>query len=687
MPAPRDPNTARPPAAGRPSVGPAATSPNTSFSYHPALDGLRAIAVTAVALYHFGVPGLGGGFLGVDMFFVLSGFLITSLLLAEHARTGRIKLAAFWARRARRLLPALLLVLVAVAIAGHFLLQSFDVSLLRTDSLAALFYVANWRMIFRGTGYFAATATPSPLQHTWSLGIEEQFYVLWPLLVVGLLAMLTWRRTRWVLFVTCAAGAAISAVLCDQLYHGPADVDRAYFGTDTRAQGLLIGAALAALLGAHSTHRGTHRRPARHWLLGGIAAAAAVTIAALFHFADGTRPFLYHGGFLLVAVAVAAVIAHAMMSRKSAITTILSIPVLVWLGRISYGVYLWHWPIFEFVNSDTTGLTRTPLLFARIAGTLAIAVASFYLVESPIRHGALTRMLPRRVPVGATASAVAATAAAVVLLLAPPTVAAEGPAPAVVTSVSPRPSATGTRDSIADPMARPGRKPGSEPRIDFFGDSVSWTVGTYLPKHPGMWVGVRAIEGCGIALLPDILELGTPHTNYPNCDKWPSRWQKGVTKDDPDVSVILLDRWEMMDRKLNGQYQHVGEPAYDTYLLKQLDQAIKIAGSHGAAVVLLTAPYTHRAEKPDGTLYGEDQPARVDAWNKLLAIEQQKNPKQVSIIDLNKKVCPNGKFTWKIGSLQIRSDGLHFTPAGVQRVIAPWLLPQLAAIASGSNPH
>ena len=146
------------------------------------------------------MPGLSGGFLGVDVFFVLSGFLITSLLLAEQARTGTIKLAAFWARRARRLLPALLLVLVAVAIAGHFLLQSFDVSLLRTDSLAALFYVANWRMIFRGTGYFAATATPSPLQHTWSLGIEEQFYVLWPLLVVGLLAALTWRRTRWVLF-------------------------------------------------------------------------------------------------------------------------------------------------------------------------------------------------------------------------------------------------------------------------------------------------------------------------------------------------------------------------------------------------------------------------------------------------------------------------------------------------------
>ena len=189
---------------------------------------------------------------------------------------------------------------------------------------------------------------------------------------------------------------------------------------------------------------------------------------------------------------------------------------------------------------------------------------------------------------------------------------------------TPQPSASG----VYVPMDRPGRKPGSEPRVTFFGDSVSWVIGTYLPKHPGLWTSVRAIEGCGIATLPDILELGTPHTNYPGCDNWPSRWQKGVNKDDPDVSVIELNRWELMDRKLNGAYQHVGDPAYDAYLLGQLDKAVTIAGSKGAAVVLLTAAYTHRAEKPDGSLYGEDHPARVDAWNKLLVQEQPKHPER-----------------------------------------------------------
>jgi hypothetical protein len=236
-------------------------------------------------------------------------------------------------------------------------------------------------------------------------------------------------------------------------------------------------------------------------------------------------------------------------------------------------------------------------------------------------------------------------------------------------------------------MARTDRTKGtsgSEPRVTFFGDSVSWVIGKYLPRHPGLWTSVRAIEGCGIATLPDILELGTPHTNYPGCTNWPGRWQKGVNKDDPDVSVIELNRWELMDRKLNGTYQHVGDPAYNAYLLGQLDKAVTIAGSKGAAVVLLTAAYTHRAEKPDGSLYPEDTPARVDAWNRLLVQEQAKHPRTVTILNLNKLVCPNGKFTWAIGKLRIRSDGLHYTPAGVQQIIAPWLLPKLADIADGT---
>src|SRR5688500_7769244 len=174
-----------------PTAGVAASRPP---AHVPALDGIRAVAVAAVLAFHGGLAGVSGGFLGVDAFFVLSGYLITALLLAEWTRSGgRIDLAAFWGRRARRLLPALLLMVTAVAIGARVLLPPAEVRLLRGDGIATLFYVANWRMILRGGDYFAQTAAPSPLEHTWSLSIEEQFYLVWPLV---LCAVLWGRRPR-----------------------------------------------------------------------------------------------------------------------------------------------------------------------------------------------------------------------------------------------------------------------------------------------------------------------------------------------------------------------------------------------------------------------------------------------------------------------------------------------------------
>jgi len=253
-------------------------------------------------------------------------------------------------------------------------------------------------------------------------------------------------------------------------------------------------------------------------------------------------------------------------------------------------------------------------------------------------------------------------------------------APVVV--APPAPSASRAPSAAPPPTARSGRKPGAEPRVTFFGDSVSWTLGTYLPPHPGLTTTVRAVQGCGIAVLPDILITGTAHTNYDYCPAWPTIWRKGLDADDPDVSVILLDRWELMDRKLDRAYHHVGEPVFDAYLTTQLDQAVSVVGDKGARVVLLTAPYTRRAERPDGGLYGEDQPARVDAWNALLRAEAAKHPATATVLDLNRVVCPDGAFTWTINGMKVRSDGLHFTPAAVQKLIAPWLLPQLARLAT-----
>jgi hypothetical protein len=172
-----------------------------------------------------------------------------------------------------------------------------------------------------------------------------------------------------------------------------------------------------------------------------------------------------------------------------------------------------------------------------------------------------------------------------------------------------------------------------------------------------------------------------PHTNYPGCEHWDVRWRKGVQHDDPDVAVILLDRWELMDRRLQGTYRHVGQPDFDAYLTSELDLAIEIAGARGAHVVLLTAPYTRRVERPDGGLWAEDEPARVDAWNGLLRAAAVRHAGWVSVLDLNRLVCPEGAFAWRVQGIRIRSDGLHFTPEGVEKWIAPWLMPQLTRIA------
>ncbi|MFB9236512.1 acyltransferase family protein [Plantactinospora siamensis] len=699
------------------------------LGYRPALDGVRALAVAAVLAFHGGVAALPGGFLGVDVFFVLSGFLISSLLLAEHGRTGRLALGAFWARRARRLLPALLLVVVAVVAVGRRITPATELPALRSDALAAIGYVANWRMAYRGGDYFTATATASPLQHTWSLGIEEQFYLLWPLVVVVLAAR------RRLLFGLTLAGVAVSTLLLGRLFV-PGAVDRAYYGTDTRAAALLVGAALAVLLagplrrpaavrGAVATGPGRpargvvrvglpaggmaaveppvggmHRagRPAgagwaagggrhrgagvwarvRHPVLGASALAGALVIAWSWRHATGASAWLYAGGFLLVALAVAAVLAHAVLSPASPTARLLGLPPLVWLGRISYGVYLWHWPLYGWVDADRTGLTGLRLLAVRLLATLAIALVSYYAVEQPIRTG---RLLPRRrllAPAVAT-GAVASVVAVAFLATAPPAL-PRGPAAPVAIAAPTAPAARNSARS-ASPMLRSGRRPGKEPRITFLGDSVSWSLGTYLPAQPGLSISVKSIQGCGIARLPEIRYIGEPHPNYPGCDKWDGRWRSGVQAADPDLAVILLDRWELMDRKIDGEYRHIGEPEFDAYLNKELDLAVSIARSRGARVALLTAPYTRRAERPDGGLWPEDDPARVDAWNGLLRAAAARGGGSVDVVDLNGRACPDGRFTWSVDNVRLRSDGLHFTPDGVQRWIAPWLIPQLANLA------
>ena len=400
----------------------------------PGLDGLRAVAVLAVIAYHAGLGWLPGGFLGVDVFFVISGFLITTLLLSERERLGHIRLRAFWMRRARRLLPALFLLLGATLTIA-VLVAPDELARLRGDTLAALGYVTNWYLILRQQSYFESAGRPSPLLHLWSLAVEEQFYVLWPLALVAGMALF---RRRGMLVATIA-GAAASAALMAVLYVPDADPSRVYYGTDTHAVGLLVGAALALAWTpgtrpaagdtpgaglevaptAHSESRGdaaaapdsplaadgpaspSAPRPSlarafralrmAPWLDAvGIAGLAA--LAAAFIWLDEYEPFLYQGGFLLLGLTTAAIIVAAVHPRGRVGTRLLDRQPLRWIGERSYGIYLWHWPLFTLTRPHLdVALDPLPDLALRLALTLAAAEASYRLVETPVRRGALGR--------------------------------------------------------------------------------------------------------------------------------------------------------------------------------------------------------------------------------------------------------------------------------------------------------
>ena len=627
----------------------------------PALDGIRAVAVALVLADHGGLPGVSGGFLGVDVFFVLSGFLITSLLLDEHARTGRIALRDFWIRRARRLLPALLIVVLAV-VALRDLFAPEAVTTLRDDAVASFFWVANWAFVAQHTDYFSQGAPPSPLQHTWSLGVEEQYYLLWPLLLIGV-AVLFRAHLRWAVFGLASVGALASATAAI-VFAGDNTLNRIYFGTDTRAQALLVGAAAAALLVRDWTTV-TMGGPVirRRWLRGVARVLSVVGVAVLavaVHVASGEAADFRAGLLIIVALAAVLVVGAVALDQDGPLARVLAWGPLVWLGAISYGVYLWHWPIFLALSGERTGLTGGSLFVLRCGVTLGVAALSWWLLEQPIR-----RWRPVIVPMLPLAGATAATAAVITMTVLPVGVKPapmQGPVVDTAALVAPE---------VPVEVRRPsGREPGTR-TVAVFGDSVAWTVMRYLPPTPGLAFTNYTTIGCGIARGGPYRYVGQTLQQKPECDAWPGRWAQRINHDRPDVVLLIVGRWEVVDRMNEGGWTHIGEQGYDAYLRGELTRALDILGSTGARIVVTTEPFNRRAEKPDGSLHPEDDPDRVDDWNALLRSVVKKRT-NVSILDLNRKLGPNGGYTNWIDGIKIRSDGVHPTPAAVEW-LTPWL--------------
>ena len=333
------------------------------------------------------IPMVPGGFFGVEVFFVISGYLITALLLAEYRNRQHIALGQFYLRRARRLLPALFLMLAVVGLYSVLFLPD-EVHTLRGDTFGALAYIQNWWQIYAGRSYFAQTGRPPLLQHLWSLAVEEQFYLIWPLLFAGLLRL--WGRRPSRIVWTIVGGALASTALMWILFPGdPLRASRVYYGTDTRASGLLLGAALAMLW---APWRLTPRITAAGRAVLDLAGAVGLAVILIFLFeVPDDATWIYRGGFLLLGLATLLVIA-ATVHPGADVGRVLGVRPLVWVGLRSYSLYVWHWPIYQVTRPDLdVPLHGYALLALRLTLTVIVAELSYRFVETPIRQGALSR--------------------------------------------------------------------------------------------------------------------------------------------------------------------------------------------------------------------------------------------------------------------------------------------------------
>jgi len=661
------------------------------LAYQPALDGVRAVAIIAVLLYHGGVSWAQGGFLGVEAFFVLSGFLITSLLVSEWTEIQAIRLGRFWARRARRLLPALFCVIAAVGFYEALAGASRAVPDLLGDGLATLFYVGNWHQIWTGAGYFAQTARPSPLQHTWSLAIEEQFYLVWPLVVLGVLRLTgrhdaePSRRTGAlkVLFAVALAGSVASALEMAWLFHGGAGLDRVYYGTDTRAQGLLAGAALAFGLALRrrlpeGAGRPPHRLAQRGLGLLGIGGMAAVVMS--MHFAGesgGTGGGLYRGGFLVFDALAVALIASIVLAPSMPAARLLASWPLRAIGQISYGLYLWHYPLFLWLDQQATGLAGGWLLALRIGATLAVALLSYFVIEQPIRQQRWPMPLLRALVLPGAAVAVAA------LVVGSSVPAAVGGQ----TLSDPQGQGAGAKTMAppASPVSWMGDRgpckvalPTSVPAVRTFytcppvkvmvlGDSMALTLAFGLEtdaKQFGVLLDSKAQIGCSFGVRgPGEWSGQGFFPQFGPCLNQFATWRRQENAFRPRALVVLMGYWDCFDREWDGRDVHIGEPTFDAYLFSRMELFVRTDGAGGIPIILLTVPYVDPAPFADGSAPPAASPQRHALINEMLARLAATFPAQVHVVDTDAYVSPGNHFDWSVNGHACRwSDGIHFYP-------------------------
>ena len=655
---------------------PATDGSDSRFAYQPALDGLRALAVVAVLLFHGQVSWMRGGYVGVSVFFTLSGFLITSLLIREGRRTGRVDAAAFYARRARRLLPASVVCLVGVG--AVVALGGFDgVPHLRRDLVGSVLQVANWVQLRSGTSYAdlfsQANGRTNPLDHYWSLAVEEQFYWVWPLALTGFVALS--RRLRASLVSVLAVVALVFVGAAPVIAHvwGP---DAAYWATPARVGEILTGAVAAALVADGRVPRWTAR----------VAPLCLLAIAfACWRLPAASGP-AYDGLFPLLSVVTALLLLG--LQADGPLRRALAWRPLVLIGMVSYGLYLFHWPIYAVLDEGRVGHGGAVLLLVRLVATFVAAPISYLLIERPVRRATWA---PRRTLV---LGAVVTLAVALGALALPSTTLslATGDAndAAAITPADgplPPPHARSGRPVVPPADAPPPAVlapvvPDRPVRILVAGDSTAEATGNGLAEWAAQHrdlaqVTVGAAPGCGLVRGGVRVFPEGEQTIPPRCDQYVTDdIPAEIARLHPDV-VLLMTSWETADRRWpGGPVERPQDADYTRRIRRDVAAVTASALAAGAPRVVLvreplTNPYWNPVHSP------QEEPGRHAVLHAAMAEQARADPGHVRVADV-------AGWLDTVGLAEdhpTRPDGVHWSPAGSLRLATDFLGPLLLAQA------
>jgi peptidoglycan/LPS O-acetylase OafA/YrhL len=581
------------------------------MGYQPALDGVRAMSVIAVILYHAGFTWMHGGFFGVEVFFVVSGFLITSLLIEERDRDHRVNLLQFWQRRWRRLLPALFTVLLAVGVWAVFWGTAEQHSQLRRDYPWGIFYLANWGQIFSKVAYFSGT--PTLFRHLWSLAVEEQWYLLWPLVFMLIARRATGdKRLGRALAATSAAIMVVTAFV----HLSSSEVGTTnflYLSTFTRCTGLLLGAALAFLYRPWTVTRPTRGEAAR--MLDRVAITSVVVLVFAFvvgRVASGSTYLILLPMVTLASTGLVATVVHPWASDARRVFG--SRP-MVEIGKRSYGLYLWSWPISRICNAYQGSYTRFALA---MLVAVPVSEACYRFIETPVRKGALGRWLQARdrgdwrlVTSCASVSVLALLGSTLVYYRSAPArvdLAVDSgasvefdPGGVSTTTVFLEPtvpekgsSSTSTTSTIFRPGAAAGSAstvlPADLPRrMAIVGDSMAHALFVNLPSGIDRYftVGDGSVEGCSVYDSGTAVSTRPYKRSFVGCKGWNTKWASAASKVKAQLALVVLGAWDVFDVEQDGHTLTFGSQANDQRFTDGLQKGINSLSAAGSKVALL----------------------------------------------------------------------------------------------------